>query len=27
VQSLREKSVRTGQGNIQTGNSTWMKSL
>ena len=27
VQSLREKSVRIGQGNIRTGNGTWMKSL
>ena len=27
VQSLREKSVRTGQVNTQTGNGTWMKSL
>ena len=26
-QSLREKSVRIGQGNIRTGNGTWMKSL
>ena len=26
-QSSREKSVRIGQGNIRTGNGTWMKSL
>ncbi len=26
-QSSREKSVRVGQGNIRTGNGTWMKSL